>query len=155
MELGGHRGHEWFLHPDAQDECLLDTCTYITLFYIYLYIHCIYTVNINKPGPCRKQRKGARGKVVKERGKGGESRRGWVRERRQMRRRLRWPTLSLHNANGHNRTHRLALNLHNKIPLFKNSCLKKEPRVSDQSRPKQQNKRRLWLFTGTKKRTRR
>lgn len=42
---------------NAQDECLLDTCTYITLFYIYLYIHCIYTVIINKPGPCRKQRK--------------------------------------------------------------------------------------------------
>lgn len=48
----------WYPSPDAQDECLLDTCTYITLFYIYLYIHCIYTVIINKPGPCRKQRNG-------------------------------------------------------------------------------------------------
>lgn len=49
----------WF--PDAQDECLLDTCTYITLFYIYLYIHCFHTVIRNKPGPCGKQRKGGGG----------------------------------------------------------------------------------------------
>lgn len=54
--------------PSAQDECLLDTCTYITLFYIYLYIHCIYTVIINKPGPCRKQRNSVGGKVKKESG---------------------------------------------------------------------------------------
>lgn len=54
--------------PSAQDECLLDTCTYITLFYIYLYIHCIYTVIINKPGPCRKQRNSVGGKVKKETG---------------------------------------------------------------------------------------
>lgn len=58
----------WFPCPDAQDECLLDTCTYITLFYIYLYIHCIYTVIINKPGPCRKQRKGVGGRVKRGNG---------------------------------------------------------------------------------------
>lgn len=58
----------WFPCPDAQDECLLDTCTYITLFYIYLYIHCIYTVIINKPGPCRKQRKGVGGWVKRGNG---------------------------------------------------------------------------------------
>lgn len=70
----------WFPCPNAQDECLLDTCTYITLFYIYLYIHCIYTVIINKPGPCRNQRNIVGGKVKRENGfkrreKSGE--RGW------------------------------------------------------------------------------
>lgn len=66
----GGRGHRVArgggIPPNAQDECLLDTCTYITPFYIYLYTHCIYTVNINKAGLGRKQRKsGRKGRLKK------------------------------------------------------------------------------------------
>lgn len=51
--------------PNAQDECLLDT--YITPFYIYLYIHCIYTVNINKQAFAESRRKSGRKERKKER----------------------------------------------------------------------------------------